>query len=568
MSLIHVTVFEDIAENLDSEIGEVYEALGFFLNAEFARAEKSIRTKVERGHPYHNLGQSFLLFIKTLFTFDPEDIKMTLEQLDRTILICNKIVDSEKMSIYEFVSSVVRPQSSKEQTPDMKRLVAHCQLIAAESYLMRAVMAISTDNVEGWMMLVRQSLHIRNSYLFYTNSFSTEHMKDDNFRAAILLGKGVFDLLLPLLPPKVMQVFAFFGFRGDTKLGLAELGESASLSKCVRSPLSSLVILIYHLVVAFILPSVENVQDNAVATLCDSEWFVVCNLILEKGLSEHPYSPIYKYFLGRFLFVQRRLHDAVEVYEGTMKMDIEWPQLKHAGYWEVCLCSLYTLDWERGYKYSKAMAKENKWSKAFYKYLEAVFLWSLDESKIDEVKDLLREVPGLMKKVAGRSIPIEKFVLHRANMVLAENRMPFHPALEITLLWEGISWMTIDDRDTIEKLMIDAFITVSDHEKKGQVLLTLSVIKREKKEYEQSIEFAKDVLKLIVPNDSYCIPLANIELCQTFLEQGDLVLAEKHYHDSVNHKHQYLVKKFMEIRQSRLRIKLERAKTAKSANGQ
>lgn len=561
MSMIEISEFSSMAHDLDEEIGEVYVALGYFLNAEFARADEAIRSKCEMGYPYHNLGKSFLLFIKSLFTFDPEDIASTLEQLEHTIDLARKIVDSQRPSVYERLSYYVRyrPQETTKVSEDLERLKAHCELIVAELALLRAVLLISTDDREGWMLMVRQSLHVRSSYNFYTKSLSSPHMDDPNFRSAILLGNGIFNLLFPLLPPKVIQTFAFFGYRGDTALGLKQLRESSNLAKCIRSPLSSLVILIYHLVIAFLLPTAEILEDNKAE--CDAEWYVMCNSILDESLKKYPESPIYKYFLGRFLFIQRRLREAVVVFEEAMKMEIEWPQLKHAGYWEVCLCSLYTLDWERGYKYSRVMSKENKWSKAFYQYLEAIFLWSMDESRFDEVKSLLSEIPGMMKRVAGRSIPIEKFALHRANMVLEQNRMPFHPALEIALLWDGLPWVSQKDRDYIEAMMIKAIPDIEDHEKKCQILLTLASLKRLQKNYGAAIEYSASALRLKVPDDSYCIPLGNIELSQAHLEQGNLKMAEKYYMESVNYKHQYLVKKFLEIRQSRLRIEIELAKS-------
>jgi hypothetical protein len=184
----------------------------------------------------------------------------------------------------------------------------------------------------------------------------------------------------------------------------------------------------------------------------------------------------------------------------------------------------------------------------------------MDPNNIDQVKQLYSEIPGLVKRVAGRSIPIEKFALKRAELVLRENRTPFHPALELALVWDGITMISRDNQMHTRETMSSALSVVHDAEQKCQILLTLAVIARLDKSHDASIRYANNALKLKVPNDSYCEPLAHLELSQNYLAEGMLSKAEHHYKESIGYRHEYLVRKFFEIRQSRLRMEIDLAK--------
>lgn len=541
-----------MAMTLDEQVDQVNTALGHFLNAQFTLAYEIINPLAEQDYPIHNLGKSFLLFLKTLFTFDPEDIQFTLDQIDRTREIAGKIRASQKKSLYDRVSFNAKKSMSHEDN----RMLCHAELIFAETTLMRAVLLLVTDDHEGWSLMLKQSYHIRSSYGFYYRALDSGECKHDSqYQSGVLLGNGLFNLIFPLLPPKVERVFALFGYQGNTALGLEQLQQSTSLKGSLRGPISALLILVYQLIIAVTLPTKVRVSDEQ---KLEPEWLSVCEMIVNENLGKYPSSVIFRYFYGRLLIARKCLPEAIRVLEEGCQVDLEWPQLRHAAYWELCLCAIYTLDWSRGYRYASKMAKENKWSVAFYCYLEAVFLHSMDPSKADEWKALLAKIPSLMKRVAGRSIPVEKFALHRANLVLHEQRAPFHPALELALVWGGLDIVSVHDRKKIEEMMLEA--TCDDNERQSQVLLTMSNLCRLKGDPSMALLYATKALDLDTPSDSYNKPLGHLERAESYLQLGNVSQAEMEYQCSCSYKHGYLVKKFLQVRQSRLKIELDLSK--------
>ena len=56
-------------------------------------------------------------------------------------------------------------------------------------------------------------------------------------RAAVYFGYGIMNIVLSLIPPKLMKVANLFGFNGDRRLGLQAL-EFASHSQDMKAPLA------------------------------------------------------------------------------------------------------------------------------------------------------------------------------------------------------------------------------------------------------------------------------------------------------------------------------------------
>ncbi len=65
---------------------------------------------------------------------------------------------------------------------------------------------------------------------------SLEH-EDDRLRGAVYFGYGLMNIVLSLIPPKLMKLANLFGFRGDRRLGLEAL-EFSSNSQAMKAPLA------------------------------------------------------------------------------------------------------------------------------------------------------------------------------------------------------------------------------------------------------------------------------------------------------------------------------------------
>jgi len=65
---------------------------------------------------------------------------------------------------------------------------------------------------------------------------SLEH-EDNRLRGAVYFGYGLMNIILSLIPPKLMKLANLFGFRGDRRMGLEALEFSCN-SQAMKAPLA------------------------------------------------------------------------------------------------------------------------------------------------------------------------------------------------------------------------------------------------------------------------------------------------------------------------------------------
>ena len=69
-----------------------------------------------------------------------------------------------------------------------------------------------------------------------TDIQSLEH-EDSRLRGAVYFGYGLMNIIMSLIPPKLMKLANLFGFHGNRRVGLQAL-EFASNSQDMKAPLA------------------------------------------------------------------------------------------------------------------------------------------------------------------------------------------------------------------------------------------------------------------------------------------------------------------------------------------
>ncbi|MGH0137576.1 UNVERIFIED_CONTAM: hypothetical protein FKN15_008109 [Acipenser sinensis] len=219
-------------------------------------------------------------------------------------------------------------------------------------------------------------------------------------------------------------------FEGGVKLGigafnldfgLSQLREGA-FSHSLRAILSVLTLLLYHTYVTLILGSGEG------------------NLVEAEALLE-PY-------LKKFPNAEVKFQDCIASQQ-------EWKQIHHLCYWELMWCHTFQQNWLEAYRYADLLCKESKWSKAIYVFQKAAILSMLPDEVVkqtgenvtelfkyvtDEGNTTVRQVEGLKQRIAGKSIPTEKFAVRKSRRYSAPKPVKLVvPALEMMYVWNGFT---------------------------------------------------------------------------------------------------------------------------------
>uniref|UniRef100_A0A8D2L2K8 Tetratricopeptide repeat domain 39A n=1 Tax=Varanus komodoensis TaxID=61221 RepID=A0A8D2L2K8_VARKO len=309
----------------------------------------------------------------------------------------------------------------------------HAEICYAECLLQRAALTFLQD--ENMISFVKGSIKIRTSYQTYRELesliHSSNYVKGENhphFEGGVKLGVGAFNMTLSMLPTRIVRLLEIVGFSGNKEHGLQQLQEGASMYS-FRSVLCTMLLLCYHTFLSFVLGTGKaNVEE--------------AEKLLKPYLTRYPKGAIFLFFAGRIESIRGNIDGAIARFEECCDAQQIWKQFHHMCYWELMWCFTYKRQWKMAYFYADLLSKENTWSKATYMYMKAAYLcmFGPEEHKPfgDDEIALFRTVPSLKLKIAGKSLPTEKFAIRKSRRYLSPNPVSLPvPVLEMMYIWNG-----------------------------------------------------------------------------------------------------------------------------------
>uniref|UniRef100_A0AAQ5ZBK1 Tetratricopeptide repeat protein 39B n=1 Tax=Amphiprion ocellaris TaxID=80972 RepID=A0AAQ5ZBK1_AMPOC len=384
--------------DLEAALKDSSAALDLFLNNRFADALALLRPWKDQSM-YHATGYSSILVMQAGMTFEPKDMDAAMTSLGESLQTCQRF--RKKTGIVESLTNLWYRQPVENLTEEEM----HAELCYAEVLLQKAALTFLDESI---ISFIKGGMRIRNSYQIFKNCQMMEIATKEggsqksthvHFRGGVSMGIGSFNLMLSLLPARVLRLMEFLGFSGDREVGLSELREGAA-SSSLRSILSTLTLLMYHLYITVIL------GEQTVAS-------------------------------GKVIYAQEKFLACIASQE-------EWRQIHHLCYWELMWAYSFEQNWREAYRYADLLCKESKWSQAIYVYQKAAILSMLPEEEVtklrENVVELFRQVDGLKLRIAGKSIPTEKFAAKKAQRYSSSNPVKLVvPALEMMYVWNGFT---------------------------------------------------------------------------------------------------------------------------------
>ncbi|XP_036034995.1 tetratricopeptide repeat protein 39B isoform X1 [Onychomys torridus] len=432
--------------DLKSGLEECAEALNLFLSNKFKDALELLRPWAKESM-YHALGYSTIVVLQAIMTFEQQDIQNGISAMKDALQTCQKY--RKKCTVVESFSSLLS-RGSLEQLSEEEM---HAEICYAECLLQKAALTFVQD--ENMINFIKGGLKIRTSYQIYKECLSILHVIQKNkqeqhffyeFEGGVKLGTGAFNLMLSLLPARIIRLLEFIGFSGNRDLGLLQLREGASGSS-MRSPLCCLTILAFHTYISLILGTGEvNVVE--------------AESLLAPFLQQFPDGSLILFYHARIELLKGNAEKAQETFRKCISVQEEWKQFHHLCYWELMWIYIYQQNWMQAYYYSDLLCKESKWSKATYVFLKAAILSMLPEEDVattnENVVALFRQVDGLKQRIAGKSLPTEKFAVRKARRYSPSSGAPGKlvlPALEMMYVWNGFSIVS-KRKDLSENLLV------------------------------------------------------------------------------------------------------------------
>ncbi|XP_073419763.1 tetratricopeptide repeat protein 39A isoform X3 [Dendrobates tinctorius] len=496
-------------------------ALDMFLNNKFQEALAFLQAK-SKDSMYHILTYATILEMQAMMTFDPQDIVNAKNIMKEAQAVCQRF--RKKSTVADSLSNLVHGQSLDQFTEEE----IHAEVCYAECLLLRAALTFLQD--ENMVSFIKGGIKVRNSYQTYKELDSLQKCANYitgeshcHFEGGVKLGVGAFNLTLSMLPTRILRLLEFVGFSGNKDYGLSQLQEGAA-GHSFRALLCTLLLLCYHTFLSFVLGTGKGNVEEA-------------EKLLEPYLKRYPKGVIFLFFAGRIEEIKGNIDLAIQRFEECCEAQQTWKQFHHMCYWQLMWCFTYKQQWKMAYFYADLLSKENSWSKATYVYMKAAYLSMFEEDDTkpfgeDEVK-LFRQVPSLKVKIAGKSLPTEKFTIRKTRRYQAQNPVSLSiPPLEMMYIWNGYAVLG-KQRVLTEKMLLT--LSKAEENLKGQERASENDFLRDDQclikllkglcfKYLDRIEEAEDCFKYIHENekkikyDEYLIPNALLELALLYLQ--------------------------------------------------
>ncbi|XP_038268313.1 tetratricopeptide repeat protein 39A isoform X1 [Dermochelys coriacea] len=426
MSQDNGDLLEGSVSDLRLALDECMTAVDLFLSNKFPEALASLQAKTQDSM-YHALTHATILEMQAMMTFDAQDMLNAGNTMKEAQATCQKF--RKKSTVADSFSNLVHRQNLEHFTEEE----IHAEVCYAECLLQRAALTFLQD--ENMVSFFKGGIKVRNSYQTYrelnTLIQSPNYVKGKNylhFEGGVKLGVGAFNLTLSMFPTRILRLLEFVGFSGSKEYGLLQLQEGA-LMYSFRSVLCTMLLLCYHTFMTFVLGTGKGNVEEA-------------EKLLKPYLARYPKGAIFLFFAGRIETIKGNIDTAVSRFEECCEAQQHWKQFHHMCYWELMWCFTYKRQWKMAYFYADLLSKENNWSKVTYIYMKAAYLsmFGPDDHRPfgDNEVELFRTVPSLKLKIAGKSLPTEKFAIRKSRRYLPSNPVALPvPALEMMYIWNG-----------------------------------------------------------------------------------------------------------------------------------
>lgn len=187
-----------------------------------------------------------------------------------------------------------------------------------------------------------------------------------------------------------------------------------------------MILLSYNLIVSFVLSHTDG----------DLDW---CDKVLAEELKIYPNGVWFLFFKGRLELTRGNFEYSTEWYTKSWKSQNMWPQFHHLCFWELMWAHCSLQQWNHAAKFANMLAEQSNWSRTIYLYQKAaILLMQKPSTKSEEkqmVDSLMMQVPTYKQRIAGKSLPMEKFVIKKTERYFAQKKNLFLPVFELMYVW-------------------------------------------------------------------------------------------------------------------------------------
>ncbi|KAE9555150.1 hypothetical protein FO519_001645 [Halicephalobus sp. NKZ332] len=223
---------------------------------------------------------------------------------------------------------------------------------------------------------------------------------------------------------------------------MTELLIASEMKGTLRNPLVCMTLLGWHLIASYLVgwaqPDVK-----------------LCEKLIVPLSRDYPNGAIALFLKARLYLVKGDIENAIYFYGRSIEVQNVYKQFHHVCYWELLFAYSYLRKWDKAANHAKKLLDESKWSRCCYTYMLAMLI-DADKGvpkREETVRYLLEKVPKLRLRIAGKSIPVEKFCEKKVLRYHRQGRLLF-THYEFMYFWNGFTILE-NNRELIKPILED-----------------------------------------------------------------------------------------------------------------
>jgi tetratricopeptide (TPR) repeat protein len=185
-------------------------------------------------------------------------------------------------------------------------------------------------------------------------------------------------------------------------------------------------LLSFNLIIMFVLCNKEG----------DLDW---CEKALDEQLALYPDGIWFLMLKARLELTKGNIEDSIEWYEKSWKSQQVWPHFHHICFWELMWAHCIQQEWRKALQYAEKLSKHSKWSRTIYLYQQAAIMIMMKPSLSSEehlvINQLMMQAPTYKQRIAGKSLPMEKFVIKKTERYFAQKNNLILPIFELMYIY-------------------------------------------------------------------------------------------------------------------------------------
>ncbi|KAL5487393.1 hypothetical protein EMCRGX_G019987 [Ephydatia muelleri] len=485
---------------------------------------------------YHSVCNGVIVFLRAIFSLERDIIEEATAALTQALGRCD--LRRRKLGIVGSLSGMMFGRQFDDYSP----AELQAEIMYAECDLLLSMLTFLQD--ESLTSFIKGALRIRNCFGTYKELYAWLDTCerngieiDSDFATGVRLGIGCFNVVISVLPGRVLKLLEFVGFSGDRDLGLHELTVGSESHSSIRAPMCAGFLLAYHTVMTSSM-GLGEVDVDMVEELLQSQ------------LEQHPTFVLFHYFKGRVQLIRGNFDNAMVCFQYAECVQTQLKQAYHLCWWEQMWCQGFKSNWLDAASFADKLYTHSKWSKSAFLYLKVSWLLMSrdgDTSQIggvakEDIVKMLRLVPSYKQRIAGKSLPLEKFVIAKAERYVNNEKLKLClplSALEMVYAWNGFVLLA-HNRTCLQDFLTCAWLELAKVEDgkdqnpyycddwcvvkvlQGVCFSGLGRLDEAISCFTSVIERAQDV-----QHDHYAVAAASLELGLLHLKAGRLMEAEQ-----------------------------------------